>query len=311
MTVHVVGNATVDITYRVRRLPRPGETLLAVGRSVDAGGKGLNQAIAAARAGALGAARRRGLGAGVRLIAAIGWDAASTVLRERLAGEANLRAELLEAPEVTDESLIMVADDGENAIVSTQACAAWLDGERAIAALGAVAAGDTLLMQGNLSIAATAACLAHGRARGLRTVLNPAPLHDDVGPLLSLVDLVVVNEVEATTIAGIEDPAAAAAAIRARSDAVVLLTLGASGCRLIGDGEGRHFSAPAVRAVDTAGAGDVFTGVVAAGLAGGASLEAATALAVRAAALAVTRPGTSGSFPTSDEIRTLLAELEG
>lgn len=300
MIVHVVGNATVDITYRVRRLPRPGETLLAFERSVDAGGKGLNQAIAAARAGAR-----------VRLIAAIGTDAASTVLRERLAGEANLRAELLEAPHFTDESLIMVADDGENAIVSTQGCAAWLDGERAVAALGTVTAADTLLLQGNLSFAATEACLAQGRERGLRTVLNPAPLHFDVAPLLQLVDLVVVNQVEATTIAGIADPAVAAAAIRARSDTVVLLTLGAGGCRLFRDGEGQPFSAPAVRAVDTAGAGDVFTGVVAAGLAGGASLEAATALAVRTAALAVTRPGTSSSFPTSNEIRALQDKLEG
>ena len=300
MTVHVVGNATVDITYRVRQLPRPGETLLATSRSVDAGGKGLNQAIAAARAGAA-----------ARLITAIGTDAAVAVLRHRLAGEAGLEAVLLEAPEVTDESVIMVADDGENAIVSTHACAAWLDGDRAIAALGAVAAGDTLLLQGNLSVAATEACLAQGRARGLRTVLNPAPLHSDVGPLLPLVDLVVVNEVEATTIAGIADPAAAAAAIRGRSGGAVLLTEGARGCRLFQASEGQRFPAPAVPAVDTAGAGDVFTGVVTARLAGGASLEAATALAVRAAALAVTRPGTSGSLPTSDEIRALQNEIEG
>ena len=300
MTVHVVGNATVDITYRVRQLPRPGETLLATSRTVDAGGKGLNQAIAAARAGAE-----------VRLIAAIGTDAAVAVLRDRLAGEAGLEAVLLEAPFVSDESLIMVADDGENAIVSTQACAAWLDGDRALAALGAVAAGDTLLLQGNLSIAATEACLAHGRARGLHTVLNPAPLHFDIGPLLPLVDLVVVNEVEATTIAGIADPGDAAAAIRARVGGAVLLTEGARGCRLFRTSEAEPFPAAKVRAVDTAGAGDVFTGVVTGRLASGASLGAATALAVQAAALAVTRPGTSGSFPTAAEIRALEGEIEG
>jgi len=300
MTVHVVGNATVDITYRVRQLPRPGETLLAFERRIDAGGKGLNQAIAAARASAE-----------VRLIAAIGADPASAVLRDRLAGETDLEALLLEAPFVSDESLIIVADGGENAIVSTHACATWLDGDRALAALGVLAAGDTLLLQGNLSVAATAACLDYGRARGLRTVFNPAPLHDDVGPLLHLVDLVIVNEVEATTIAGIEDPGAAAAAIRAHSGGSVLLTEGAGGCRLFrGDAE-RHFPAPPVRAVDTAGAGDVFTGVVTARLAQGASLEAATGLAVRAAALAVTRPGTSGSFPMRREIENLLQKREG
>lgn len=300
MTVHVVGNATVDITYRVRQLPRPGETLLAFERRIDAGGKGLNQAIAAARAAA-----------GVRLIAAIGMDAASAVLRDRLAGETGLQAVLLEAPFVSDESLIIVADDGENAIVSTQTCAAWLDGDRALAALGRVAAGDTLLLQGNLSVAATEACLGHGRARGLRTVFNPAPLHDDVGSLLPLVDLVVVNEIEATTIAGIEDPGDAAAAIGARAGGAVLLTEGPRGCRLFRGERRDHFPAPRLRAVDTAGAGDVFTGVVTARLARGASLEAATALAVEAAALAVTRPGTSGSFPTREEIDSLLHELQG
>jgi len=294
LTIVVIGNATVDLAYAVPRLPAPGETVLAQTKRVDAGGKGLNQAIVAKRAGA-----------DVVYGAPLGRDAQAAVILERLEQEGLASAQLQRVAVPSDESLIVVAPSGENAIVSTAAAAQALDEAAATAVLDRLGPGDLLLMQGNLTRAITAFCLARARAAGARTMLNPAPIAFDYRELWRAVDIAVVNEVESAVLTGERDPRTAAEALRRAGAGTMVTTLGAEGARLMdGDGE-RRVPAPEVEAVDTTGAGDVFCGVLAAALDARLGWEAALHWAVRAASLKVTRRGTASAFPSREELLRL------
>jgi ribokinase len=291
LTVVVIGNATVDVSYDVPRLPAAGETVLARARRIDAGGKGLNQAIVARRAGAE-----------VVYCAPLGQDAQAEVILERLKAEGLEAAQFRRVPVPTDESLIFVAPAGENAIVSTAAAAHALDETAVTPILAGLRAGDLLLMQGNLTRAVTAACLDRAREAGARTMLNPAPIAFDYEGLWPAVCIAVVNEVESDLLTGIGDPITAAQALQRSGVGTVVTTLGAEGVSMVdGDGE-HHVPAPQVEAVDTTGAGDVFCGVLAAALE--TPLEWAPALrwAVAAASVSVTRRGTASAFPSSEEL---------
>ena len=297
LTVVVIGNATVDLSYDVPRLPAAGETVLARAKRIDAGGKGLNQAIVA----------RRG-GADVVYGAPLGRDTSAEVIVERLETEGLETAHLWRLPVPTDQSLIFVAPSGENAIVSTAAAAHALDETAVQPVLATLRTSDLLLMQGNLTRALTAFCLARASAAGARTVLNPAPIAFDYNGLWPAVDIAVVNEVESACLSGKRDPRAAAEALRREGVASVVTTLGLAGARLV-DGEGeRHVPAPQVEAVDTTGAGDVFCGVLAAALQAALDWEAALRWAVAAASLSVTRRGTTSAFPSADELLRLREE---
>lgn len=294
-TVHVLGNATVDVVQRVGRLPAPGETLLSAGLERCAGGKGLNQAVAAARAGAR-----------TRLIAPIGEDADAAFLRNALCGEAGLSVEwrVLDAP--TDISSIWVSADGENMIVSSAASATGLSAAEALAALSAMEEGDILVLQGNLSAETTMAAASFARDRGARVILNTAPIAWDMRPLLPLADVLVANGPEARHITGLST-AEAVQALLGRGCRTVVVTRGAEGAWLDGGDSLVAVAAPKVSPVDTAGAGDVAVGTLAAMLAEGLGLSEALGIALKAASLSVTRPGTMPSFPTADEILALRA----
>ncbi|WP_108658714.1 PfkB family carbohydrate kinase [Acuticoccus kandeliae] len=281
-TIVVIGNATRDVTYRLDRLPLPGETRLADATMNDCGGKGLNQAVAAARAGGR-----------VAFFAAVGDDAVAEAIRAALAAEPHIEAHLwTRHGRASDESVILLDAAGENAIVSTAACARSVTAAEVVDALTRSAAGDILLMQGNLSLEATRAGLAAARARGLLTLWNPAPCPPGAADLLPLADLLVVNKGEAEAIFG------AVPSTRPAHAARLVVTLGAEGARIF-DGTARiAIAAPAVSALDTAGAGDAFVGTLAAGLAAGLALPNAAAAAVAQAALVVTRPGTLGAIRT-------------
>ena len=294
-----IGNCTLDFAFRMPRFPRPGETLLVDPPSRDVGGKGANQAVAAARAGVP-----------VLFCSALGRDEEGAVIRDRLRTEGLDLEHVVETSGPTDRSIILVAGDGENSIVSTHAAAAAMDEAIVAPVLGAVGAGDVLLMQGNLGRDVTRACLAEGRRRGLVTVLNPAPIHYPFDDLWPLVDCAILNRVETAEATGSTDPARGAAWLLARQVRHAVVTLGAAGALAAGPGGTVRIAAPAVAAVDTTGAGDVFCGVLAACLARGLGVEASVAPAVRAATLAVARPGTQSAFPTRSEIETVLAEAD-
>jgi len=283
----VLGNASLDTTLFVPRLPAAGETLMATGMLRAPGGKGLNQAVVAARTGAA-----------VRFLAALGDEPEMALVRDAVAAE-GLQSEWVATGAASDLSSLMVAADGENCIVSTGACCDSLAEAEALGFVAGMAAGDVLLMQGNLRLAVTLAAARAARARGGRVMVNTAPLRWDFSELLPLCALVVANRLEARAITGLNDAGAAAAALGRGGVGVV--TLGGAGC-VVADPTVRAYPAVAVDVVDTTGAGDVFCGVLAALWARGLAVGDAAGPAQRAAALSVGRAGCFGSFPTPAEM---------
>jgi ribokinase len=300
VTVVVVGSAMVDVAYRVDRLPGPSESVLARGRTVDAGGKGLNQAIVARRAGAA-----------VRFCAGVGRDPGAEMIRARLEADGLSVAWLVSVAGATDESIVYVAASGENCIVSTDSAAKRLALADVELVLNGLAPGDVLLVQGNLSREVTAACLTRARAAQAATILNPAPIDFDYQGLWSLVDIVILNQIEARTLTGEVEIDAATAALHSRGAGTVILTLGSEGA-LVQEGQGpaQRVPAPAVTAVDTTGAGDVLCGVVAAGIDHGLPLLPAVRWAVAAASHKVTRFGTSSGLPAGAELAALARAMD-
>ena len=299
MHVHVIGNVCVDTTFQLDRFPRPGETLNASGHADGLGGKGANQAVAAARTGA-----------DVRFRAAIGSDAAGAWIREQLSRDLDA-AHLTTLPLPSDRSTIMVDALGENLIVTGAGCAAAFDPLADSGFAPSIERGDILVLQGNLHPDVTAACLRTARGAGATTIFNPSPLAIGHASPLGAVGLVIVNAGEAAQLTGASDPAAAAARLIHQGADTAIVTLGAQGC-LVADGDKRieRIAAPSVTVVDTSGAGDVFCGTLAGCLAAGVDLLMAARIAVRAAAISVGRAGTLGSCPDRREMKMLMETTE-
>jgi ribokinase len=291
----VLGNVTIDEAMAVETWLAPGQTIIVGPPRRDLGGKGANQALVLSRTGAP-----------VRFVAAIGRDAEGDWAAKRL-GDAGLSgADLLRVDAPTDRSLIFVSAEGENAIASTVGAAGSIGPDLARFLAAALAPGDGLLMQGNLSLEATRAALAAARGAGARTILNPSPIRAGFTDLLALVDLLVVNEGEAARLGGEGEPRAAADALRRAGAGAVALTLGARGAIWADETGIIHAAAPEVTAIDTTGAGDTFTGVLAGALyhhrlAPNAALRAANG----AAAITVGRMGTWTAFPSRAEIEAV------
>ena len=284
--VVVVGNAGLDLRLTVPRLPLPGETLIGAESSRAPGGKGLNQAVVAARCGVE-----------VRFCAPLGHDAPQADEVQRYLfdeGIAELILPRLAHP--TDFSLLMVLPDGENSIVSTSACSLALAREQAEPALQSLGERDIVLLQGNLSLDTTAFILAAAQRQKAMTVFNPAPFWPGAEKLLGLCGLVIANRAEAESLAGSLQAAGAA-----------VITLGADGCLLIERERRRSFPAETVTAVDTTGCGDTFCGVMAAAFAHGFTIDEAIGVAQKAAALTATRPGAFEALPSRAELGALLA----
>ncbi|CAN7683572.1 ribokinase [Rhizobium rhizogenes] len=297
MPVHVVGNVCIDTTFRVDRFPLPGETLNARDHLDGVGGKGVNQAVAAARTGA-----------DIRFFAALGSDPAAAFIKERLKDEFDLGG-LSEKPLPSDRSTIVVNQDGENLIVSGVACAADFDPLREIGLAALITHGDILVMQGNLRATVTDACLRAAKVAGATTILNPSPLSGEV-PDLTAVDIVIVNQGEAFEITGDPDPERAARDLLRRGAKAAIVTLGAEGCLLLEGDTVDLIPAIKMAAVDTSGAGDVFCGCLVGCLMKGWTLAQSARLAVAAAALAVGRPGTLEACPSRAELSKLMNTME-
>ncbi|WP_192255057.1 ribokinase [Mesorhizobium silamurunense] len=300
MHVHVVGNACVDTTFRLGRFPTAGETLNATAYADGLGGKGANQAVGAARTGAA-----------VTLWTALGKDPAGAWIRSRLDMElSDVRASEFDLP--SDRSTIVIDAGGENFIVSGVACSEAFDPITQTALGRRIRPGDILVCQGNLRGAATNACLRAARENGTRTILNASPIDKAALPDFGLADMLVVNQSEAKALTGQMDMAAAAGALATKGAVTVVITLGAKGCLVLGpDQPGTlRLPAPHVEALDTSGAGDVFCGCLAGGLARGMPVISALKFALAAAAIAVTRPGTLLSCPSASEMAALVDQTE-
>jgi len=299
----VLGSINMDLVVRVPTMPRPGATVLGGTFFTNLGGKGANQAVAAARA-----AREK-----VAFIAAVGDDTYGRVARDTLADEQNLLLEHLRiVPNLaTGVALITVDGRGENMISVASGANAAVTPADMDAIPAAVWRGAKLFLACLESpLPAVVRGLERAKEFGLMTVLNPAPAMVEAGrpEVLELVDVLTPNEAEAAALVGATGSTAsvcdAARELQRRGAKQVVVTCGAQGCQLLGDGE-THVAAHRVTAVDTTAAGDAFTGALAAALVEGRPLVAAVNWASVAAAISVTRPGAIASLATRSEIESL------
>lgn len=279
--VCVVGSANLDLVATVQRLPGPGETVSGDTYSEYPGGKGLNQAVAAARAGAK-----------VAFVGSVGSDAAGTVLRSVLADDAIDASHLVTASVPTGRALIGVASTGENSIIVVPG------------ANGTVTAADAptarvVLAQLEVPLSAVERAFTTARAIGSLTVLNPAPAQQIDETLLRWCDIVIPNEHEIEVLGGVDR----LFGLGARA---VVVTLGSRGAELHSPEGSTHIDAFPIEPVDTTGAGDSFCGALCARLAAGDELQIALRFASAAGALCATRAGAVPSIPTRAEIERLI-----
>jgi ribokinase len=293
--VAVVGSLNLDLVVRVPRLPGPGETVAGDDVFRNPGGKGANQAVAAAR-----------LGRRVAMVGRVGDDDAGRQLLASLADAAVDTSQVEALPGVpSGTALITVSADGENQIVISPGANARLTPDDVAAAGAALDAAAVTLLQLEVPLDAVAAA---ARAAGGRVVLTPAPARALPDGLLGDVDVLVPNRVELAQLTGepvpetVEEAVALAGRLPARA---VVVTLGADGALVVEDDQASHVPAVPVRAVDTTAAGDAFCGGLADALAAGASLEDAARRAARVAAAACRRPGAQASLPTPTTLRDL------
>jgi ribokinase len=295
----VFGSINVDLLFTVETLPGPGETVLCPGYEVAAGGKGANQATAAARAGAA-----------VGMVGHVGEDSFGRFAREAMVAAGVDCAGVATSSRATGIAVIGVDHAGENQIMV--ASGANLDTRADQVADIDLAPGVTLLCQNEVRLAATSTLLQRAKARGARTMLNLAPAGELAAEVLDALDYLVVNEVEGRMAAGRSNGAAVAAFARdlaRQHDLTCVVTLGAEGALAIGPRVAQRIAVLPVEPVDTTGAGDAFVGVLAASLDLGHDLGAALSRASVAAGLACTRLGAQTSQPTAAQIEASLREL--
>ncbi|MGI5454006.1 ribokinase [Streptomyces sp. CA-249302] len=286
----VLGSTNMDLVAYVAKAPQRGETVTGREFRTIPGGKGANQAIAAARAGAT-----------VSMIGAVGTDAYGPRLRSTLehSGVDTDLLRTIEGPSGTAH--IVVDDEGGNAIVVIPAANGTVD-HLAPGDEGLIASADTLLLQLEIPMPAVVAGAQAARAHGVRTILTPAPAQPLPPELLAATDLLVPNEYEAITLTGRTDVVDAATALLESVPAVVV-TLGAAGSLYLARGaEPLAVAAPQVTAVDSTGAGDTFVGALAVALGEERPIREALTWAAAAAARSVQRPGASASMPYRSEI---------
>jgi ribokinase len=296
MSILVFGSLNIDHVYQVEHLVRPGETLPSTEYRRFQGGKGANQSVALARAGAdvfhAGRIGSEGL-----------W------LRDAIAAEGVNVTHVGLDNQPTGHAIIQVDPAGENSILLYGGANLTVTSDDAHYVLSHFGEGDWLLLQNEIS--SLPAILREASERGLRIAFNPAPMTPDVqGYPLDGVSLLVVNQTEGAALAGVEDasPELLVGMLQDRfHDAAILLTLGGDGSFYASGGEHIRTPAQAVEAVDTTAAGDTFIGYFLAELLADESVPEALALASRAAALCVTRPGAAGSIPRRSEIEGALS----
>jgi ribokinase len=296
--VVVVGSINVDLVVRVAHLPAPGETVSGGTFARHFGGKGANQAVAAAR-----------LGAAVTMVGAVGDDAFGAESLADLAAEGIEVGHVSVLPGVpTGVALIAVGERGENQIAVASGANSGLDGAAVQAALNGVAGNAVLLTNFEVPDAAVVAAARVAAARGWQIVVNPAPARALPAELLAAHPILVPNLGEAHVLSGVADARVAAGWLVEQTAAPVIVTLGGDGALLRQpNGELVRIAAPRVEVADTTGAGDTFTGALAAELAHGAPIADAARFAAVAAALSVTMAGARGGMPG----RTAVADAMG
>jgi ribokinase len=305
--VCVIGSSNLDFTVSVPKLPGAGETVSGGTLVTSPGGKGANQAVAARR-----------LGVDVAFVTLLGVDPMGDRLAAALA-EAGLPPEPIErtreAP--TGVALIAVDPEGRNQIAVAPGANHRLTPDRARRHADLLASAEVVLLQLETPIDTVRWALSEARRAGKRTVLNPAPARVLPLPadLLPLVDYLTPNEIEAGLLTGREvrtpdDAEAAGRVLVARGVATVVITLGAAGAVAVGAAGTLRVPAFPVAVIDTVGAGDAFSGALAASLAAGAPIEDALLVASATGGLTCTRRGAVDAMPTREEVVALIRQHE-
>ena len=291
-SIVIVGSLNMDLVTRMGRAPIGGETIQGHDFAMLAGGKGANQAVACAR-----------MGASVAMVGRVGIDANGDALK------AGLAADGIDAREVkalasthTGVASIWVEDDGQNRIVLAAGANGLVDPASVARANTTIDMASMLIVQLEVPMPAVQAAIERAYRAGVPVLMNPAPAAPLPDSMWSQIDILVLNESEATLLSGISvvDPASATAAgalLRAKGPGRVIVTLGGQGAVTLDASGARHTPAKVVKVVDTTAAGDTFIGALAVALCEGQSLDAAVALGQAASALCVMRRGAQVSIP--------------
>lgn len=304
--VLVLGSFVADVSFRVPRLPAWGETLLGSSFTLGPGGKGSNQAIAAARAGAR-----------VQMVTRLGADEFGEIAR-KLWAESGVDASLVQIADVPTGSAAILIDEvrGENGIIIVPGACFTLNLEHVNSVASAIEGAGVLLTQLELPLPTVERGLRIAHEAGVATILNPAPAPDTALPsgLLQTVEYLIPNESEAARLTGLpvttsQEAEAAARALQGRGARYVIVTLGERGSVVCPPGESATFISTrrAGEVLETTGAGDAFCGAFAAKIAEGADVLAAASFASAGGGISVTRAGAAASMPTRSEIEGLLA----
>lgn len=298
MTDHivVVGSLNMDLVVRAPHLPQPGETLIGSDFKTFPGGKGANQAVAAAR-----------LGGHVKMIGRVGQDAFGHAMLRTLAND-QVDTRFIERDEhqPTGVALITVEEAGQNTIVVASGANARVTPADVDAAEAAFEGAAVLLLQLECPLPTVAYAIQVARKHHLRVILNPAPSQPLAAQLLSQVDYLVPNQIELALLTGSPEVEVAAQQLQALGVKQVVVTLGKDGVAVWGDSPAYQLAPHRVSVVDTTAAGDAFVGGFAVALVEGKSTREAAAWGNAAGALAVTRVGAQPSLPTRTELEEFL-----
>lgn len=302
----VLGSINADHVISVAHFVKPGETLTGRDYHIAFGGKGANQAVAAAR-----------LGAVVSFIACIGADDIGRNMKQAFAQDGIAVHSVVEiADESTGIAMIQVADSGENSIVISAGANAALDAQIVAQFRDDITQADYLLMQLETPLSAVQNAAELAKAHGTFVILNPAPARPLSDEMLALVDMITPNETEAEILTGIavtdeQSAAEAAQVFHQKGIHTVLITLGSKGVYVSqkAAGQGKIVAGFRVQAVDTTAAGDTFNGALVTALAEGKTLDDAIRFAHAAAAISVTRKGAQPSIPYRQETLDFLTAL--
>ena len=296
----VVGSLNMDVVAIAPHIPVPGETLIGSRYFTDSGGKGANQAYAAAK-----------LGGRAEMLGRVGTDEFGREMRESLAHIGCGVEGILSVPGASGVALIMVAETGQNSIIVVPGANDAYSPSDVDADLAAVSGAEVVMLQLEIPLPSVLAAAKAAKKRGATVILDPAPapLSPLSSELLGLIDILTPNETEASILAGLPpgridaaEAAGIAHKLQAMGSHTVIMKLGDQGCLVVERDRTTPIPAPKVTAVDTTAAGDVFNAGLAVGLSEGLSLVEACRFAVSASALSVTRIGAQAGTPSRAEV---------